>query len=120
MAKYALILAVSPDELGLVAHGCQTALDLHRHGHETRVYLCGPATKLPATLVGRRSHPMNETLSRLCETDVLVGACAFCATAFGGTESCEDTDIELLGSTERHAPDAGALVDEQFELLTLG
>jgi len=120
MAKYALILAVKPDDLGLVAHGCQLALDLHRHGHETRVYLCGPATTLPATLAGRTAHPMNEVLSRLRETDVLAGACAFCATAFGGTECCEDADIELIGSNERHAPDAGALVDEEFSLLTLG
>lgn len=120
MAKYAVILAVNPDELGLAAHGCQTALNLHRHGYETRVYLCGPATKLPGTLDSKGAHPMTELFSELRDAELLARACEFCATAFGSTEGCEDADVELVGSTERHAPDAGALVADEFELVTIG
>lgn len=120
MVRQAFLVNAGPDDVGSMANTLQYALSLDDAGHEVAVYLDGPATRWPAEVQRRSDHPVAEYLEEARERDLLEGACAFCADAFGATEGCERADVDLLGSQDDHAPDAGRLVDEGFELNTVG
>ena len=85
------------------------------------IYLDGAATQWPTESERRSGHPFTEGFAEARERDLVVGACAFCANAFGATESCQEAEIELLGAAgEQHGPDVAAIVDDGYELLTVG
>ena len=120
MGKYAVLIHAGPDRPGSALNGIEYAIRLADEDHDVRVYLDGPATCWPAELQKRVDHPLHDRLSRSLDGDITVGACAFCAAAFDGTEGCREAGIELLGRAgEEHGPDVAELVAGGYELLTI-
>ena len=117
MGKYAFLVTGGPDRVGSVLNGIEYALTLDSSGHEIRVFLDGAATKWPGELKRRVDHPLYEKFFELHDRNLLT-ACACCAEAFDATDGCRAADIQLDGEPdERHAPDVGRLVADDFELL---
>lgn len=120
MTRYALMLNASTDDVGPTANGLEYALDLDGAGHEVEVFFDGEATRWPGTLEEKPNHPVNEYFEEADERGLIGGACGFCANAFDGAEGCEAAGVELLGSSDQHAPNVGELVNDEYELLTVG
>lgn len=121
MNRYALLLSAGPDRAGSALNAIEYALRLDEAGHTVEIYLDGPATQWPAESSRRSGHPFIEEFNSARERDLVVGACAFCANAFGASADCRDAEIELLGvAGEEHGPDVATIVDNGYELLTVG
>jgi len=120
MGKYAVLVTAGPERPGSALNGLEYALRLADSDHEVEVYLDGAATTWPDEIETKVEHPLHESLSESLDRELVAGACAFCAAAFGGTRGCEGAGIPLVGTAgEEHGPDVGALVDEGFELVTV-
>lgn len=121
MSRYALLLSAGPDRAGSALNAIEYALRLDEGGHTVEIYLDGAATQWPGESGRRSGHPVSEGFSEARERDLVVGACAFCANAFGATDGCLDAGIDLLGiAGEEHGPDVAAIVDDGYELMTVG
>ena len=121
MSRYALLLSAGPDRAGSALNAIEYALRLDAGGHTVEIYLDGAATQWPAESDRRSGHPFVEGFTEARARGLVVGGCAFCANAFGATEGCQDAGIDLLGQPgEEHGPDVAAIVDDGYELLTVG
>jgi hypothetical protein len=121
MSRYALLLSAGPDRAGSALNAIEYALRLDEAGHTVDIYLDGAATQWPGESRRRSGHPFIEEFSEARARDLVVGGCAFCANAFGATDGCRDAGIDLLGSAgEEHGPDVAAIIDDGYELLTIG
>jgi len=121
MSRYALLLSAGPDRVGTALNAIEYVLSLDEAGHTVAVYLDGAATQWPGELETRIDHPLSKGLAAALDRDLVAGCCAFCADAFGGTEGCIEAGIPLLGAAgEEHGPNVAHLVDEGYELLTVG
>lgn len=120
MGKYAVLISAGPDRSGSALNGVEYALRLADGGHDVRLYLDGPATRWPGALETRVDHPLHDRLEHSLEREIVAGACAYCAAAFGGAEGCRAAGIDLLGAPgEEHGPNVAELVDDGYELLTM-
>lgn len=120
MGKYAVLISAGPDRSGSALNGVEYALRLAGEGHDVRVYLDGAATRWPGELETRTDHPLHDSLGRSLDREIVIGACAYCAAAFGGVDGCREAGIDLLGTPrEEHGPNVAELVDEGYELLTM-
>jgi len=121
MSRYALLLSAGPDRVGTALNAIEYVLSLDEAGHTVAVYLDGPATQWPGELETRLDHPLSKGLAAALDREIIAGCCAFCADAFGGTEGCIEAGIPLLGAAgEEHGPNVAHLVDDGYELLTVG
>jgi hypothetical protein len=121
MSRYALLLSAGPDRSGSALNAIEYALRLDEAGHTVEIYLDGAATQWAAEVDRRSGHPFIEEFIEARERDLVVGACAYCANAFGATDGCQDAEIDLLGvAGEEHGPDVAAIADAGYELLTVG
>lgn len=120
MSKYAILLNTSTDDVGPTANGFEYAIDLDRGGHDVDLFFDGVATRWPGQLVEKPDHPINKFFEEAEERGLVAGACGFCADSFGGAEGCEKAGVEILGSPDEHAPKPSELIDEGYELLTVG
>ena len=121
MTHYALLLSAGPDRTGSALNAIEYALRLDDGGHTVEIYLDGAATEWPAESGRRSGHPFVESFTEARERGLVVGACAFCANAFGATKGCREAGIDLLGTAgEEHGPDVAAMADDGYELLTVG
>lgn len=120
MNKYAVLLNASTDDVGPTANGLEYAIDLDDGGHDVDVYFDGVATQWPGQLVEKPNHPINAFFDEADDRGLIAGACGFCADSFDGTEGCEKAGVEILGSADEHAPKPSELVDDGYELLTIG
>ena len=121
MSRYALLLSAGPDRVGTALNAIEYVLSLDEAGHTVAVYLDGAATQWPGELETRIDHPLSKGLAAALDRDLVAGCCAFCADAFGGTEGCIEAGIPLLGAAgEEHGPNVAHLVDDDYELLTVG
>ena len=121
MSRYALLLSAGPDRVGTALNAIEYALSLDDGGHTVAIYLDGAATQWPGEMETRVDHPFSKSLASAIDRDLIAGCCAFCADAFGGTEGCVAAGIRLLGAPgEEHGPNVATLVDDGYELLTVG
>ena len=121
MNRYALLLSAGPDRVGTALNAIEYALTLDKEGHTVAIYLDGAATQWPGEMETRVDHPLSQGLAAALDRELIVGCCAFCADAFGGVEGCRAVGIRLLGvAGEEHGPDVAQLVDDGYELLTVG
>lgn len=120
MDKYAVLVTAGPDDAGSAVNGLEYALSLADGGHEVTVFLDGEATKWPETVSTQVDHPIRDSLEELRESELLDGACAYCASVFDATDGCEEAGITLRGTAgEEHAPDVGELASNGYELVTV-
>ncbi|WP_161569945.1 DsrE family protein [Salinigranum halophilum] len=120
MGNYAVLLNAGPKDAGPATNALRYAATLAAASHDVAVYFDGAATAWPKELVSRLDHPMRTYFDELLELDATVGACALCASAYETTESCKQAGVELLGSTDEHAPDVSLLIEDGYELLPVG
>lgn len=114
------MLNADTDDTGSMANGLKYANELDDKGNEVEVYLDGSATAWPGVLLTKPGHPVNKYFEEVQERGLLKGACGYCAHAFDGVEGCREAGIELLGGSENHGPNVGALVEQGFELIVVG
>ena len=117
MPKAATIVFADTDSaegLGRVVNALTTAKEFKEAGDEARVIFDGAGTKWVAELSpeGHKYHGLFEEVR-----DLVDGACAYCAEAFGVKEEVEQTGVELLGDYEGH-PSIRSLIGEGYEVVT--
>lgn len=120
MGKYAVLLNASTDDVGPTANALEYAIDLDEGGHNVDVFFDGVATQWPGRLVERPNHPINDFFETADERGLIAGACGFCADSFDAIEGCETAGVEILGGPDEHAPKPSELIDDGYELLTIG
>lgn len=120
MARYAIMLNGSTDDIGPTANGLQYALDLDESGHDVAVYFDGVATRWPGTLAAKADHPVNKYFQEAESRGLIAGACGYCANAFDGIEGVEAAGIDVLGGDDGHGPHLGEVVADGYEVLTVG
>ena len=120
MAKYAIMLNADTDSVGPAANGLEYALDLDDAGHKVEVFFDGSATQWIALLDEAGNHPVKKYYEQVRERGLVGGACGYCADAFGVYDEVDEAGVEILGGQDDHGPDVGDLVEEGYELLTVG
>jgi hypothetical protein len=123
MAKYAIMLNAATDDshAGAAANGLEYGIDLANAGHDADIYFDGAATRWPAVLRKQEDHPVAKYYEEVTEMGLVAGACGYCADSYDAVEALEAEGIPLLDDAAAgHGPDVGALVDEGYELLTVG
>jgi hypothetical protein len=118
--KYAVLLNAGPGSTPTAANGFNYLLELDDAGYEARLFLDGKATKWPAEFHENPDRPFNHEWEQIRARGLLTGACGFCANAFDVAAACERSDVALLSDTDEHAPEVAHLVEEGYELLTIG
>lgn len=120
MSEYAVLLNSSTEDVWPTANGLEYALDLDEDGHEVDVYFDGAATQRPRQLAEKPNHPINNFFDEADDRGLIAGACGFCADSFDATEGCGKASVDILGGAAEHAPRPSQLVDDEYELLTIG
>jgi hypothetical protein len=117
MTRAALVVLAdteAPDGLGRVVNAMITAKELKESGDEVALVFDGAGTKWVAALNEdeHRYHGLFEDVR-----DRIVGACAYCARAFGVKEEVESADVELLDDFEEH-PSLRSYLADGYHVLT--
>lgn len=120
MAKYAVLVNSGIDDVGPTANALEYALDLDEGGHEADVYFDGESTQWIGELADNPDHPVNDYFTQARERDLVAGVCGYCADAFGAYEDALEAGVEAIGGEDSHGPSVSALVDDGYELLTVG
>ncbi|MCA1674048.1 MAG: DsrE family protein [Actinobacteria bacterium] len=117
MAKIGVVVLAdteTPGDLGRVVNALITAREAKEAGDEVTVIFDGAGTKWIGEL-SSPGHKYGELLENV--SDVVAGACSYCAKAFGVKDVVEATDIPLLADYEDH-PSLRRLVAEGYAVMT--
>jgi hypothetical protein len=117
MTKAALVVLAdteSRDGLGRVVNAMITAKELKESGDEVALLFDGAGTRWVAALSEgeHRYHSLFEDVR-----DRIVGACAYCARAFGVRDEVEAAEIALLDDFEEH-PSLRSYLADGYHVLT--
>lgn len=111
-----LILADSEShgDMGRVTNALEIAKEFKEHDDQVKIVFDGAGTKW----VGKLADPENKMnpLYESVKEDVL-GACSFCAKAFGVKNQVEKADVKLLDDYDGH-PSVRTLVQDGFQVMT--
>jgi hypothetical protein len=109
----------SEEAFGRVFNALAAALDLKSRGDEVRLVFQGAGTRWPEKLV-REDHPAHALYRSV--SDVIAGASAGCADAFGAREGIEACDIPVLADNRipgtSGITSVAKLAAEGFNILT--
>ena len=117
MAKIAIIVLADSEshaDGGRLANALTLAQEAQVHGDDVTVLFDGAGTTWIPKLEDD-DHDM-AALYRAVE-DVVEGACAFCAGAFGVGDAVEESDVASLSEYEGH-PSVRSLIDDGYEVVT--
>ncbi len=117
MLKVAVVILADTEtrgDLGRLANALEAARELKEAGDEVKVIFDGAGTKWVPVLADS-AHKYHRTFTELRE--VVAGACAYCARAFGVLEQVEAAGIPLLKEYRDH-PSLRALMAEGYRVLT--
>lgn len=120
MAKYAVLVNSGTDDVGPTANALEYALNLDEGGHEAAIYFDGEATQWIGELAENPDHPVNDYLTQADERGLVGGVCGYCASAFGAYQDVLEQGVEAIGGEDEHGPDVSELVDDGYQLLTVG
>jgi len=117
MAKVAVIVLADPgtiESLGRVVNAMMAVKELQEAGDTVQLIFDGAGTKWVAEL----SSPDHSYggLFRSVKGRV-IGACSYCANAFGATEAVARHGLALVGDYEGH-PSFRKLVSEGYQVIT--
>jgi sulfur relay (sulfurtransferase) complex TusBCD TusD component (DsrE family) len=118
--QFAILMNAGPDQGATANNGFGYAIDLDDAGHDVRLFLDGTATRWPAEFTENPDRPFNHKWNTIQARGLLVGACGYCADAFGQTESIERANVDLLSGSGEHAPSVSELAEGGYELVTIG
>jgi hypothetical protein len=111
MTKAAVVVLAdteASDGLGRVVNAMITAKELKQSGDAVVLVFDGAGTKWVAAL-SEDEHRYHELFEDV--RDRIVGACAYCAKAFGVKEEVEAAEVDLLDDFEDHPSLRSYLVD---------
>jgi hypothetical protein len=101
----------SKEGLGRVVNALETANEFKND--DVRLYFDGTGTKWPAELAKENhiAHKLYESV-----TGKVAGACSFCATAFGATESIKKANVQIISEFDDHIS-IKKLLSEGYQIL---
>lgn len=118
MSKAGVVVFAEVDgthgDMARVLNALQVAGEFKEAGEQVRVIFDGGGVMSIAALT-QPEHRLHGAYEKV--QDKVVGACAFCANAFGVKEQLVEADIKLLADYKQH-PSLKTLVDEGFEIIT--
>lgn len=117
MTKAALVVLAATDshaDLGRVFNALVAAKEFEQAGDEVSLIFDGAGTKWPGVLADSQ-HTAHQTYQEV--SDVVAGACGFCAKAFEAEHSAGEAHVHLLDEFEGH-PSFRSLVDRGYAVIT--
>lgn len=118
--QYAVLMNAGPDRFAAAGNGFKYALELDGAGNDVELFLDGEATKWPAEFAEDPDRPFGYHWERLRNRGLIAGACGYCANAFDSARACEANGVKLLSDSTEHAPSVAQLVEEDYEIITVG
>ncbi|MBN1534851.1 MAG: hypothetical protein JXA20_19425 [Spirochaetes bacterium] len=121
--KRKLLFVLFADDVCRQNHAFMYALDLHRQGHETRIIVEGPATRLFDERLGDRESKFYGLFAEAKELGLIAGACG--AASAGCANRKDDVvisdlvsreGVNLLSGMYGHAG-IGSYADQGYELV---
>lgn len=101
----------SKEGLGRVVNALETAKEFKND--DVRLYFDGTGTKWPAELA-KEDHIAHELYQSV--TGKVAGACSFCSSAFGATESIKKCRIQLVDEFDDHIS-VKKLLSDGFQIM---
>lgn len=117
MAKAAIVLLAdseTPEGTGRMANALTTAREFAEAGDDVRVIFDGAGVKWVPVLLDE-DHKYHRLFESVREH--VVGACAYCARAYGVKDVIEESDIPLTAEYRDH-PSIRTLIVEGYEVVT--
>jgi hypothetical protein len=117
MAKLGVVVLADTEtagDLGRVVNALVTAREAKDAGDDVTVIFDGAGTKWVGEL-SNPGHNYSELLGQI--SDVVAGACSYCANAFGVRNAVEAAKVPLLADYQEH-PSLRRLVAEGYEVVT--
>jgi hypothetical protein len=117
MTKAAIVLLADTDSheaMGRMVNALITAKELKEAGDQTTVVFDGAGTKWVPELENP-DHRYSGLFQDVKE--VVSGACAYCANAFGVRDQIEGTDVRLLDDFSGH-PSLRSLMADGYQVVT--
>lgn len=102
-----------PDQ-GRGTNALELAKEASEAGDEVAIVFDGAGTRW-VPLLANPDTPQHRTFKAV--EDSVVGACAFCASAFHVKDEIKETGVKLLSEFEGH-PSIRSLVDRGFQVVT--
>lgn len=104
----------TPEDLGRVTNALVAAQEFKEAGDEVVLVFDGAGTKWPSVLSSpeHMGHPLYEAIS-----DRIVGACDYCAGAFGATDGLRATGIPLVDEYHHH-PSFRRMIEGGYQVIT--
>ncbi|MGH3948591.1 MAG: hypothetical protein ACRDSE_05645 [Pseudonocardiaceae bacterium] len=117
MTKVAIVVLADVEshaDLGRVVNALIATKEFKDGGDDVRLIFDGAGTQWPGVLSdpGHRAHKAYQAVS-----DMVTGACSYCAHAFHAEDKVQDADVELLDEYEGH-PSIKRLVDVGYQVIT--
>jgi hypothetical protein len=117
MAKMGVVVLADTEtagDLGRVVNALITAREAKESGDDVTVIFDGAGTKWVGEL-SNAEHQYSELLERV--SDVVAGACSYCAKAYGVRDAVEQANVPLLADYEDH-PSLRRLVGDGYQVIT--
>ncbi len=117
MEKVAVVVLADTEthaDMGRVANALQTTKELKEAGDNVVIIFDGAGTKWVSELA-EKGNPLNPLFDQV--KDKMVGACAYCAGAFGAKEDVQSFGVALLDEYEGH-PSMRKLISEGYQIIT--
>lgn len=117
MNKIAVVILADTEthaDHGRFTNAIELAKEAKEEGDEVQIIFDGAGTRwIPMVATGEGSMPKMFASVK----DVVTGACAFCAAAFGVKEAIQESGIQLLSEYEGH-PSLRKLISDGYEVVT--
>jgi hypothetical protein len=117
MSKAAILVLADTEshaDLGRVFNALIAAREFKEAGDQVSLIFDGAATKWPG-LLASSEHQAHGAYQAV--TDVVAGACRYCAKAFGAEHEAQHAHVPLLAEYEGH-PSIRALVANGYQVIT--
>lgn len=104
----------SHEGLGRVVNAMVATRELKEAGDDVKLIFDGGGTVWPGALAkgDHAAHSLWDAVS-----DVVAGACSYCADAFEATHGVEDAGVKLLDEYHRH-PSFRGLLQDSYQVIT--
>lgn len=119
MSKVAIFIFADTEgseNLGRLANGLLAAKELSEKAeNDVQIIFDGAGTKWVKEFAKKKDHPYGPLYESV--RSKIKGACSYCATAFGASDSAKDDSINLVDEYEGH-PSISKLIDDGYSIIT--
>lgn len=104
-------------ELLCFVHVLLNAIDMKENGHEVKIIMEGPATRLIAE-IAQKGSPMFALYQKAKEQNLIAGACKACSSKLKVREAIENEGLPFLDEMSGH-PGMRRYLDEGYKIIVL-